>query len=332
MLLNLTHDNWNSRRACRVPGRVFAAALAGICLLNACALEPGSGYEPELLTAGIDVTLTPLDSFGAGGTFAVRPGAGGAQLGYAAAVAASGGLVYVVDGASSALVQLDPARAELRVLYPLRDPNTVGLHVSADQIIEVVDRYNRAVVELDQSGWERRRFMDSRLIPTPVDVTQTNWGSTILIADGISQRLAMFDPMSNPTGPFTTTLSPVAIAASITAIAATDNAVFVLDSASREVTQLDMDGRPVATYGEDSLLAPVALTVDECGRMYVADGHSAGLFVTSLDFYGSSVRATLPPELTPAVTDLWIDGNTLYVAAGSLGIYIMAVDPPCMGP
>ncbi len=258
-------------------------------------------------------------------------GTGGMQLGYAAAVAAAGGFVYVVDAASSALVLLDPARAEVRVLYPLRDPNTNGLHVSVDQIIEVVDRYNRAVVELDQSGWERRRFTDSQLIPTPVDVTQTNWGSTVLIADGLGQRLAMFDAMSNPTGLFTTTLSPVAVAASITAIAATVDSVFVLDAASREVTQLDLRGRPVATHGEDALLAPVALAVDECHRVFVADGHPGGLFVTSPEFYGTNARAALPPEVAPAVTDLWIDGNMLYVAAGALGVYMMAIDPPCMG-
>ncbi len=299
-------------------------------LLGGCAVDPGLNGEP--MTAGIDVTLTPVETFGAGGMSMTAPGTDGQQLGYAAAVAASGGFVYVVDSVSSALVQLDPARAEIRVLHPLKDANTNGLHVSVDQIIEVVDRHNRAVIELDQSGWERRRFIDSRLIPTPVDVTQTNWGSTILIADGLSQRLAMFDAMSNPTGLFTTTLSPVAVAASITAIAATVDSVFVLDVASREVTQLDMHGRPITTYGEDALFAPVALAVDECSRVFVADGHADGLFVSSPESYGSSSRAALPPEMTPAVTDLWIDGNLLYVAAGSLGVYVMAVDPPCMGP
>jgi hypothetical protein len=284
------------------------------------------------MTAGIDVTLTPIEAFGAGGTATTMPTRGGAQLGYAAAVAASGGFVYVVDGALSALVRLDPARTEVRILHSLKDPNTKGLHVSADQIIQVVDRYNRAVVELDQSGWERRRFIDSRLIPTPVDVAQTNWGSTVLIADEISQRLAMFDAMSNPTGLFITTLSPVAVAASIAAIAATVDSVFVLDVASREVTQLDLNGRPVMTYGEDALLAPVALAVDECRRVFVADGHPGGLFVSSPEFYGSNSRALLPIEITPAVTDLWIDGNTMYVAAGNLGVYVMAVDPPCMEP
>ena len=110
--------------------------LVATCLLNACALEPGN--EAASYTAGIDITLTPLDVFGTGGTSTTQPGAGGAQLGYAAAVAASGGFVYVVDAVSSALVQLDPARAELRVLYPLRDPNTSGLHVSMDQVIDIL--------------------------------------------------------------------------------------------------------------------------------------------------------------------------------------------------
>ena len=254
------------------------------------------------------------------------------RLGYAAAVAATGNVIYVIDAAASGLVRIDEASGEVRLLYELRDANTAGLHVSQDMIIQVVDRYNRAVIEIDQSGWERRRFSDSRLIPAPVDVTQTNWGSTILIADELSQRLAMFDSMSNPTGLFTTTLSPVVAAASIKAIAATENFVFVLDGASREVIQLDLSGRPFGTHGEDALLAPLSLAVDNCQRIFVADGHSDGLFVTSPEFYGSSTRASLPPEVTPAVTDLWIESNMLYIAAGNLGIYVMAIDPPCLGP
>ena len=321
--------NRSHTRAWRLRARASIAATLGACLLSACAVE--GGLDDTILPAGIDVTLTTIDAFGPGGPSMAMPH-GGVQLGYVSAVAASGGLIYIVDSMSSALVRLDPAGAEVRVLHPLKDANTRGLHVSVDQIIEVVDRYNRAVVELDQSGWERRRFTDRHLIPAPVDVTQTNWGSTVLIADELSQRLAMFDAMSNPTGLLTTTLSPVVVAASITAIAATPDSVFVLDAASREVTQLDLNGRAVATYGEDALLAPVALAVDECKRAFVADGHPGGLFVSSPEFYGSGARAALPPELAPAVTDLWIDGNTLYVGAGNLGVYIMAIDPPCLGP
>ena len=141
----------------------------------------------------------------------------------------------------------------------------------------------------------------------------------------------MFDSLTSPTGVFTSTLSPVTVAASITAIAATDDSVFILDAASREVTQLDLYGRVVGTYGEDSLLAPVAMTVDKCRRVFVADGHPDGLLVTSPDSLGDSSRAAIPQEITPAVTDLWIDGNQLYVAAGAFGVYVLAIEPACMG-
>jgi hypothetical protein len=304
--------------------------LLGGCLLNACVAQQGAVSPP--VTTAIDVTLTPVSTLGLSGGPLGVPGDRGTTLGYVSAVAAAGGFVFAVDAAAPGLVRLDLASGEVRLLHELRDTNTAGLYVSPDLLIQVVDRYDRAVVEVDQSGWERRRFRDRRLIPAPLDVTQTNWGSTILIADELSQRLAQFDSMSNPTGLFTSTLSPVAVAASIKAIAATADFVFVLDAASREVTQLDLSGRPFGTYGEDALLAPVALAVDECRRIFVADGDANGLFVTSPEFYGSSVRATLPPALAIAVTDLWIDNNTLYVAAGNLGVYVLSIDPPCLGP
>jgi len=326
--LILAHSNTNTRNrrvamACRAAVIVVAAGL-----LNACGTEQGLASLPS--SAGIDVTLTPVNSFGVGGSPSMMPGRPVTQLGYAAAVAATGGYVFVVDSAASALVRLDMASGEIRLLRELRDANTAGLYVSPDLIIYVVDRNNRAVIEMDQSGWERRRFSDRRLMPAPVDVTRTNWGTTILVADQMSQRLAMFDSLSNPVGLFTTTLSSVAVAVSIKAIAATQNFVFVLDSASREVTQLNLDGRPFGTHGEDALLAPVALAVDECQRIFVADGHASGLLVTSPEFYGTNKRAVLSPELVSAVTDLWVDSNVVYVAAGNLGVYVMAIDPPCL--
>ena len=107
--------------------------------------------------------------------------------------------------------------------------------------------------------------------------------------------------------------------------------MFLLDPASREVTQLDLQGRAIATYGEDALEAPVAVAADACGRVFVADGQLAGLFVSSYEYLGTNSRAALPPEIATAVTDLWIDGNELYVAAGPFGVYVMAIEPGCSG-
>lgn len=313
-------DRGRRHRAGAVPVLFIA------CALGACVVAPAD-YDPPV--AGIDVTLTPMRDLASG---IVTSEGVPYRTDYAAAVAATSGQVYVVDPGAAGLVRIDYARGEARLIHGLEDATTAGVYVTTDLIIYVVDRQNRAVLELDESGRERRRYVDSRLIPAPVDVTQTGYGGTVLVADGLTQRLAMFDSIANPTGMLASTLSPVTIAASISAIAATDSFVFVLDRDAREVTQLDLQGRIVSTYGEEALLAPVALAVDDCERVFVADGHRDGLFVSSRSEYGASSRAALPAEIALAVTDLWIDGNELYVAAGPMGIQVLMIEPPCLGP
>ena len=258
-------------------------------------------------------------------------GGASGQVGFAAAVAARSGFVFVVDSTIPGVVELDPGGGPPQLVTRLRDGNTAGLHVTADQLVYVVDPATRSVRELDFAGMERRRFVDMQLIPTPVDVTMTNWGATILVADELTQRIASFNAIAAPMGLLTQTLSPVAVAASIRTIAATNRFVFVLDSAAREVTQLDLEGRTLATYGEDALIAPVALTVDACRRVFVADGAADGLFITSPDHLGPGERAMLPLDIANNVTDLWIDGNELFVAAGPFGIRQFLIEPPCLG-
>ncbi len=295
--------------------------------LGACALDAGGYVASE--DGGIEVTLFPVSVIGGAGAINLGTTSGMGQIGFAAAVAARAGSVFVIDSVSAELVQVDVFGGGARTVLKLRDSSTSGLHVTQDLIIFVVDRQSRSVIEIGDTGWERQRYADSRLIPAPIDVTEINWGSSIVIADELSRRLVLFDGLSNPTGIMNSTLSPVMSVASIGAIAANNGSVFVLDTASREVTQLDLEGRPIATYGEDALLAPVAIAADACGRVFVADGHAEGLFVSSYEFQGTSARAALPGEIVAAVTDLWIDGTELYVAAGPFGVYVFAIQPGC---
>ncbi len=305
------------------PGIRKTACVATLVALSGCASIPAE-FEPGE-APDVAVTLTRIAA-------GVPPtGTAVGRVGFASAVAARAGFIYAVDSSIPAVVELDPSSSTPHLVTRLRDGNTAGLYVTHDQLIYVVDPATRSVRELDASGTERRRFTDGRLIPTPVDVTLTNWGAIVLVADELTQRVAKFDTIAAPAGLLTRTLSPVSVAASIRTIAATEHFVFVLDAASREVTQLDLDGRMLATYGEDALLVPVAMTVDECRRIFVADGHADGLFISSPDHLGRGRRAALPAEIRSSVTDLWIDGNELYVAAGPFGIHAFTVDPPCLG-
>ena len=308
----------------------FLGMLLATAGLAACAMDPG-GYE-TVGDAGIDVVLVPVSAVGGAGAAGLDPAGGGTQIGFAAAVAARAGQVFVVDSMAGALVTVDVFGTESRTVLELRDAGTSGLHVTQDLIIYVVDRQCRSVLEVSDTGWERQRYADARLIPAPVDVTEINWGSSLVIADELSKRLVLFDGLSNPTGMMNSTLSPVISVASIGAIAANNRSVFVLDTASREATQLDLQGRPLATYGEDALLAPVAIAADACGRVFVADGHADGLFVSAYEFQGTNARAALPGGIATAVTDLWIDQNELYVAAGPFGVHVFSIQPGCTGP
>ena len=66
------------------------------------------------------------------------------------------------------------------------------------------------------------------------------------------------------------------LASAVQAIGSSQNTVYILDANLQEVAQFDLAGRPLGTYGEDYLSAPAAVAVDECGRVYVADGHRDG--------------------------------------------------------
>lgn len=309
----------------KLSGIVFLAAVA---CFSACAIDSGDYVPGE--GPGINVTLIPVSVIGGPGIASFDTNGRAPQLGFASAVAARAGQVFIVDSVAQGLVRTDVFSSEARLIRELADPYTSGLYVTQDLIVYVVDRHARSVIEISDMGGERRRYTDPRLIPVPVDVTEINWGSTVVIADELSKRLVLFDSLSNPTGMMNSTLSPVISATSIVAIAGSNGSVFVLDTVSREASQLDLQGRSIATYGEDALLVPVAMAADACGRVFIADGHSDGLFVSSYEFQGTNTRAALPVEIAEAVTDLWIDGSELYVAAGPLGVYVMAIEPACM--
>ena len=234
---SLRKSNQSSSSVRKAPA---IAVLTAVGCLAACAIDSGDfspGEDP-----GIDVTLVPVSAIGGAGAASLGSNGAMQQLGFAAAVAARAGRVYVVDSMAGGLVQTDVFGSEIRLIRELRDGNTAGLYVTSDLIIFVVDRQSRVVLEISDTGWERRRYADSRLIPVPVDVTQINWGSTIVIADELSKRLVLFDNLSNPTGMMNSTLSPVMSVASIGAVAANNGSVFVLDRDSREATQLDLQG------------------------------------------------------------------------------------------
>jgi len=309
--------------------------VTSLLLLSACTnLDP---YNLENLGEVLDskVTLTFVQRIDSGTVLHTQdfgfgsPTSSSHILGYAAAVAANGNDVFVVDQVSGNVLRINVPTGETRVLANLVDATTHGLFVSQDRSIFVVDKFERAVRQLDDTGRTTRLFVDDILIPTPVDVTETNWGD-IVIADELNSRLVLFKPLASVFDVIGSSMRRLSVAQTLHSVSAVGNSVLVLDSAAGEVMRFNLNGNQVGNYGEDDLVIPTAFAVDQCGRMFVADGSGLGLHVSVPDMMVPPARTEQNTPVPDSITDMWVDGSFLYIAAGSLGIVIYLIEPPCV--
>jgi len=322
-----------ARTGQRALQRLLAVVAAYLTLCACTNLNPDSLENlNEFQDANVTLTFVQLidsgtllrtQDFGIG-----DPSNSSHTLGYAAAVAANGDDVYVVDQMSGNVLRINVSTGESRILAKLIDPTTHGLFVSRDRSIFVVDKFERAVRQLDDMGRTTRLFSDDNLLPEPVDVTETNWGD-IVIADALNSRLVLFKPLANVFDVIGSNMRRLSVAQTLHAISAIGNSVLVLDSGAGEVMRFNLNGNQIGSYGEDDLVLPTAFAVDQCGRLFVADGSRLGLHVSVLDMMVPPARAQQNTSIPDNITDMWVDGSFLYIAAGSLGISIYLIEPSC---
>ena len=314
---------------------VALPVLAALLALPACAGLDESGFSEQGELLDSSATLTLVQEYGPGAMLSLRgarlgdPGGQTYAIGYAAAVAARGNDIFVVDQAAGQLVQINAALGDARMLISLSDPNTHGVYVAPDLTVYVVDKFNRAVRRLNDAGQTTRLYADPNLIPAPVDVAETGWGDSIVVADALNKHLVMFDPLAGAFHVMGPNSSRAVFAQTVHALAATRNSVYLLDPEMGEVMRFGLRGNPLGSYGEDELQLPTALAVDGCGRLFVADQSRRGILVSLSDMMVLPTRV-LNRELTGAlITDLWVDDNFLYVAAGAGGVMIFRIEPAC---
>lgn len=248
---------------------------------------------------------------------------------YAAAVAARGNDLYMVDQVQHRLVHFDIARREWRPVAEMRSTSMTGLFVSEELYVFVVDRFERSIRQLDSTGRIARVFAHPDLLVSPVDVTMVNFDNQLIVADDLQNHLVVFDRLGNVISILGEARSGNQLTQSIGAISSFGDQVLIADPLMSEIARIDLRGFRTASYGEDDLRYPVAVTADPCGRIFVADRSLDHLFVEAPGVSRSADRVEISNPGASGVTDLWVDDNRLYVALGESGIGIYAVTPPC---
>jgi len=281
-----------------------------------------------------EVTLTLLQEIGPGTMLGLRNGgfASGARTyvpGYVSAVAARGNDLFIVDRSIGELVHINLLAGEASRIRPLTNADSNGLYVDDDLTVLVVDSFGRSVLHLTEHGQVIAAYTNSEFAPAPLDVTLADRGRAVIVADELQDRFVTFNRYGGVVAVRSAETGLEPFAGSVQALASYHQSVYVLDDELGEVTRFSLSGQPLASYGEDALLMPTALTVDHCGRLFVADKDPGSLFVSVSDMMVSGKRTDLGMLPIDEITDLWSDSDTLYIATGAGGVFVMLVEPGC---
>ncbi len=312
------------RGCCR---SVFILML-GSTMLAGCANLSGSAYSGRSDSA--NDLLSPWRSIESGFQEAgsASPAAGGyVQLGRPVSVAAWADYVYIADAGRQAILRYDMRREVFSVYYRMQITAATRIIAIAGEYLYVTDPTQSRILYLDRDGRLLREIKDFNL-KQPVAIAEDFARGRILVADALYNQILVF----NKLGRLIQTLHPVdetaAPLAGLTDMVVAKEKIYLLDRLQRQIVVTDLDGRYLQTIGKNRLRQPVAIRVDQSGRIIVADAFdNSVLFFSENRQYKISVKTESVMTMQLAGMDL--HENWLYLAdVAAARIQIMKLNYP----
>lgn len=248
-------------------------------------------------------------------------------------VAALGDIVLVADAGARTVWRLDRGRDAMAAFAPFTGTGAeqgASLQIGNDLSAWVALPAERMVVQYDAGGRQVRRWQDEADAPRPVAVAVPESRSEVLVGDGATARVVVFDPLGRAVRVLGGGRTPPL--QSIAAMALGPGGLYVVDRLAQQVVVLGPVGEVLELIGEDQLVQPRALAVDRSGRVFVSDDSDQRIKV----FRGSRLLASAGgfgsgPARFGRVEALAIDGHMLYIADSlNARVQVMLVAPPSM--
>lgn len=323
-----------TRRAFAVGGAAAVAALAG------CAVEEGEvrRIPPEPGNAVLRPWLSLTGGWRLDSPSPLQPQLqrpAGARINFIqpVGVAARNDVLLVADAGARTIWRYDRARdsvARFAAFTGSVPEAGASMQMGNDFSAWVAQPAEHVVVQYDLRGQPVRRWASRLDAPRPVAVVVPEDRSEILVGDGATARVIVFDPLGQPREVLGGN-RPAALQ-SVAAMALGPHGLYVLDRLAQQVVVLDRRGIPVEVIGEHQLVQPRALAVDASGRVFVSDEMEQRIKVFRdgrlLASVGGSGNA---PGRFGRIESMAIDGNLLYVADSLNGrVEVLLVSPPSM--
>lgn len=235
------------------------------------------------------------------------------------AVAARGPLVYIADAGLGRLFSYDLSLDRLRVVLDLKGVvrgEVSDIFVAPDLSFYLADADGARVLHFDRDGNLLKTLQDPLNIGRPVTVVVNDQTGYIFIADGFNDDVLVFNPAGQLQGGIGIRGNGAGKFRGITALAQGPDGYYVATRyGAARVQVMGYDGEYRASFQKDTVTFPTAIAVGADNRAYVSDYLSddikvfaAGKLVQTLGGHGSA------PGRFRRIADLWLDGNSLYVA------------------
>ncbi len=192
-----------------------------------------------------------------------------------------------------------PARVDTRLL------------VGPDLSLFVVEPSARRVARYTRDGRLATAYADPLHLAHPVSAAWDEAGGRLIVADSVYRHLVAFHPAGAASYLVPMHADDRHSVRAISAVAVGKSAIHVADPVCRCVLAVARDGRIAYSYGDNVIVQPGALALDDRERAYIADTGAAMVRVYEGVREIANVAAA---DLGIAqVTDIAIHRNTLVV-------------------
>lgn len=307
-------------------GGALRAALAALATAVAVAAGIASAAEGTADPLAPQGTLAGGFSVPAGTRTGQPPRGEYIKFLYPAAVAAAGPDLYVADSGSGQLLRVDTVGHTVARLAGLPALPGVRLKAARDGTVYVLRPGKASVDRYSREGQRIGSFAASFDILQPSDLVIEPTLNRLWIADSAGGVFAF-----HPSGRMSETLVGrdgfASREAGATLLAAGTHRVVGIDPRCRCVIAFDRDGGVVGRFGEDDLVNPQGIALDDHDRVWVIDAGDRRLKMFEADLLVASIPAG---RLGLAdVTAISIDHQHAYLAdgpGGKIGVFI--IQPP----
>ncbi len=297
-------------------------------LLTGCA--DMSGSTPPVNAVSSNGLLTSWRNIDSGiqesGSAVAAPG-GYLQLGRPVSVATWADYVYIADAGRQAILRYDLRRETFSVYYRMPITPVTRIMATAGEYLYVSDPQRSRILYLDRDGRLLREIKDFNL-KQPVAIAEDFSRGRILVADAFYNQVLIF----NKLGRLVRVLHPVdetaAPLSGLTDMVVKREKIYFLDGNQSRVVVTDLDGHYLYSLAGNSLKQPVALVVDDAGRVIVADAFD-NTILFFIDQAEHKTTAMTESVMTMQLADMDLHENWLYLAdAAAARIQIMKLHYP----